>query len=76
MKSGVGAPLSWNGRQFMFQGGSYVKGNRLRLRLEEEVEWVEHRHLGHQVHFDQELAGRLSGRPGGRGSWTADPAAS
>ena len=31
----------------------------LRVRLEEEVERVEHRHLGDQVHLDAQLVGLL-----------------
>ncbi|KES02876.1 hypothetical protein HN51_24125 [Ectopseudomonas mendocina] len=35
------------------------EGNALGVRLEEEVEGVEHRHFGDQIHLDLELAGLL-----------------
>ena len=40
----------------------------LRVRLEEEVERVEHRHLGDQVHLDAQLAGLLREHEARRGS--------
>ncbi len=41
----------------MIAGLVVFEGEPLRIRLEEKVEWVQHRHFRDEVHFDQELAG-------------------
>ena len=40
----------------------------LRVRLEEEVERIEHRHLGDQVHLDAQLVASSPRRRSARGS--------
>ena len=59
MKNGVGGHLSWKGASSWSRDLSYLNGKASACGFEEEVEWVQHRHLRNQVHFHQELAGRL-----------------
>ena len=55
----MGGTLSRNGAKFVVQRGIVVEGKFLRLRFEEEIERIEHRHLGDEIDLDAELAGGL-----------------
>ncbi len=61
LKRGVDAPLRQVGREIVLQLGGVVERIGFGLGLEEEVERVVDRHVGHQVDRDLEL-GRLLGK--------------
>ena len=46
-------------RQLLALIGGVSERDFLRIRLQKEVEWIEHRHLGEQIHFDPQFIGFL-----------------
>ncbi len=64
------------GAQFRGERGVVGERELFGVRFEEEIERIEDRHFGDQIHFDEEFAWWVRGRPGARGSWPAGPAAS
>ena len=56
---GVSQHLQLERLQFVVERRVVRERELLRVRFEEEIERVEHRHLRDQIHLDQELAGRF-----------------
>ena len=58
-KSGVAGAVSKNGAELALVRRLVSEREVLRVRLQEEVERIQHRHLGDQIHLDAQLARRL-----------------
>ena len=52
-------------RQLATLGRLIFEGKMLGVIVQKEVEWIEHRHLGHQVDLDAQLAGRVGDHDAG-----------
>ena len=59
LNSGSPRNITRYGARSRFSDALVGERESLRVRLEEEVERIEHRHLGDQVHLDAQLVGLL-----------------
>ena len=63
-------------REFVIQRRVVGKRKFFRLRFEEKIERIQHRHFRDQIHLHAKFARRLVENQARRRSWTAGPAPS
>ena len=63
-------------REFVVERRVVGEGKFFRLRFEEKIERIQHRHFRDQIHLDAEIRASVARKRGARRNWTAGPASS